>query len=51
MRCERCRGTGDDPELRDLLGQVVPCWECGGCGQTHCCGGDQAQPDDDDSCD
>lgn len=43
MICERCRDSG-------LRGQVLakvwrPCPDCMGSCRTHCCDGDQAQPE------
>jgi hypothetical protein len=41
MLCPRCQG-----KHFVLVGNSLrPCPECGGYGETHCCEGDQAQPE------
>ena len=50
MICERCHGTGKRVHrsvglrCRVKTVSLEPCPDCGGCGFTHCCEGDQAQP-------
>ncbi|MBX9627368.1 MAG: hypothetical protein K2X82_26430 [Gemmataceae bacterium] len=41
MLCPRCHGTHVVPEN----GRQVPCPECHGAGELHCCDGLQEQPD------
>lgn len=62
MRCERCRGDGKVIERHNLsettlpgnglqvsqhISRMVPCPDCNGSGQAHCCDGLCAQPDRD----
>lgn len=39
MKCPLCYGSGKAPQRAPL-----PCPECAGCGEVHCCEGDCAQP-------
>lgn len=43
MLCPRCHGT----HVVLVSGQRVPCPECGGVGEIHCCDGLTEQPDAD----
>jgi hypothetical protein len=60
MICERCHGHGTRPNpelvvvrtaygarIENPHGQPIwiPCEDCGGSGRTHCCEGEQAQPE------
>jgi hypothetical protein len=45
MICERCHGTGQVIFQGYLGNFFVVCEMCGGCGVTHCCEGDCAQPE------
>lgn len=49
MICRTCHGTGRksfaDLPGAELVPSPLPCPECGGSGFTHCCEGDQVQPD------
>lgn len=60
MRCQRCRGGGKTVETTVLsqqtlpgnglqitqrMSRMVPCPDCNGSGQTHCCDGLCAQPE------
>ena len=42
MLCSSCHGQ----HFVIRGGQMVPCMECGGVGEIHCCDGLTAQPDD-----
>lgn len=46
MTCETCGGTGCVLPMTatHLILSYYPCPDCGGCGITHCCEGDQAPP-------
>lgn len=53
MNCPTCFGIGEvliDKDgrpvsrLRDAA-TMIACTECGGCGKIHCCEGDRAQPE------
>lgn len=45
MRCKECSGTGRVTVVTTthLLLSWQQCPDCGGCGITHCCEGDQSQ--------
>jgi hypothetical protein len=47
MRCETCQGCGGVWGSEKLVGLVIPCPDCGGCGIGHCCDGLQEQPEGD----
>lgn len=53
MRCGRCEGTGRIAEVKRLRrsdewmqGPWMPCPDCNGSGQAHCCDGLCAQPEE-----
>ena len=45
MKCEKCQGTGKVEGGRIYCLIDLPCGECGGSGEIHCCDGLQEQPE------
>ena len=45
MRCEVCMGSGT---INAKYDEPMPCANCGGLGQVHCCEGVREQPEQDD---
>jgi hypothetical protein len=45
MKCEKCQGTGKVGGGRVYCLIDLPCGDCGGTGEIHCCDGLQEQPD------